>query len=268
MKGRSLLFRDRGNGVNQSIREVGPADAERWDAFVAAHPMGSAFVTWESQEWWRVQQWDLRLLGLFEGDDIVAGLPFVLKRAPYTPARIARIPAVLITREGGTENATALLEAADQVFRSSGVIEAGTRCDVYIGHFVRGTRYDDRFREFLTRSSYRATRYAFGTYLKPINVDDETLLQSFSQKCRYNVRRGLSHGVEVVCSEGLEDFKAFIEIHRAMSLQKHLPPLTDEMYQTLVPMLERGYLRLFVARYNGIICNTLLVNALGTRAPT
>jgi|WetSurMetagenome_2_1015567.scaffolds.fasta_scaffold09745_3 lipid II:glycine glycyltransferase (peptidoglycan interpeptide bridge formation enzyme) len=246
------------------IREIGEADEAAWDAFVAAHPLGSAFVTMASRAWWNASGWQLRALALFEGDRIVAGLPFSLKRVPHTPFRFARLPAILVSQEDRTKNAAALMEAADEVFRSSHVVEVGTRLNIYVGQFVRGVRYDDWFRDFLQRFAYVKTPYSFGTYLIPLGADDEALLQSFSKRCRKDVRRGLARGVEVACSEDPADFRTFVETHRAMTHRKGLAPASESGCQAMAPLFERGYLRLFVARHEGRFCNTVIVDALGT----
>jgi lipid II:glycine glycyltransferase (peptidoglycan interpeptide bridge formation enzyme) len=246
------------------VREITASDAEAWDAFVASHPLGSAFITMASQPWWNASGWQLRALALFEGGRIVAGLPLSLKRVSYTPFRFARLPAFLASQEDRNRNAALLLDAANEVFQSSHVIEVGTRFNVFVGHFVRGARYDDWLRDILLRFSYERTPYSFGTYLIPLGVDDEAMMQSFSKRCRKEVRRGLTRGVEVAPTEDPADFLQFLKTHQDMVTRKGLSPVSAVASRAMEPLFTRGYLKLFVARHAGRFCNTVIVDALGT----
>jgi len=239
------------------------ADAERWDAFIAAHPLGKAMATTRGLKAWQASGWSQHLLGAFEGQEVVAGAVACTKKLPHLPWTVARITTFASGGQDRAATASALLAAVRALARRLRAAEIESRCLIPEGVVLNGIPFHADVREELLQAGYAETNSRQGTYMVRIDVDDESLMQSFRSKCRRDARKGLREGVTNEPLDAREDFGFFCESHREMCRRKGLPPVSEAVYEGMRPMVEAGHLRLFGARYDGHVQNMALVDALG-----
>jgi len=248
----------------RDVRLLSGADAEGWHDFVAAHPFGNARMTATAERYWQGNGgWRLHSIGAFEGERIVAGLALFTRKVPHCPWRLARILGILPCAEDIVAVTAQLLREAENVAGRERVLEIEARCMVPDDYPIDGVDYAAAVREALAGCGYGAADTTWGTYIIPIDRDDDSLLGSYGKKCRRDVRKGIREGVEVRPMEAAEDLRLFVDTHREMCLRKGLPAWPDARYDGLGPLFERGDVRVFGSTYAGGLCNMALIEALG-----
>ena len=246
------------------VRPISEAEAERWDAFVAGHPLGTGLVTMAARDYWQQSRWTLQPLALRQGGAIVGGIGLCFRKIPCLPWTVVRILAILPETADVIGMGRRILEAAEEFSRERKAVEIESRCRLFDQYAVNGVRYDEPFRTMLGAAGYRAAAaFGGGTYVVRIDVDDEALLKSFSSKCRRDVRKGRRERVAASPSESPEDLRIFCESHESMWKRKGLAPRSFLGQEGIRALLGRGHFRLFVARYQDRICNMALLDALG-----
>ena len=63
---------------HREVKAVSDADTASWNAYVVAHPMGTALATTQAMKWWASNGWTLQPLALREGGAVVAGAALCL----------------------------------------------------------------------------------------------------------------------------------------------------------------------------------------------
>ena len=246
------------------VRPISEAEAERWDAFVAGHPLGTGLVTMAARDYWRQSRWTLQPLALWRGGAIVGGIGLCFKKIPCFPWTVVRVLAILPAGDDVVGTGKRILEAAERFSRERKAVEIESRCRVFDQYAINGIRYDELFQAMLGKAGYRAAAaFGGGTYVVRIDVDDEALLKSFSSKCRRDVRKGLREGVAVGPSESPDDLRVFCESYERLWRRKGLASRSFLGQEGIQALLGRGHFRLFVARYQDRICNMALLDALG-----
>lgn len=244
-------------------RIVADTDFDAWDAFVAKHPFGRALVTTASQRLWGTCAWTLHPIGAFEGDRLVGGAAVVSKKIPCTPWRLARIEALMVNPADVAGSAAALLAEAEQLCRSLRCAELEIRALIPENTLIDGSDLYAGVQAVVIERGYWRGVFRQATYYVPLQADDEQLLNSYSSKCRRDVRKGLREGVTVTELRSGEDLAEFFRARNQMAKRKGLEPLSDATGEAIQPMYEREYFRLFAAQYEGRTCNMALIDALG-----
>ncbi len=249
--------------MTAAVRPISDRHADRWDAFVEKHPQATALAASRAQAYWQAGGWSPQYFAAYDGEMMQAGLAMIVKKIPLVPYSLARIVAMLADGGQATAMAGALLGAAERFARDEGIAEIESRCRVFSGVDVSGVDYSKTLRQALEQSGFEPRDVTRGTYLVRIDVDDETLLKSFSSKCRRDVRKGVREGVAVEESGSEASFRYFCDTTREMVERKVLEGVSPVRFDTFWPMVEKGYYRLFLAKYDGQTCNMALVDALG-----
>ena len=244
-------------------RLLSEVEADIWDAFVAKHPFGRGMVATASRQWWGTNGWSLHPIGAFEAGEMVAGAAVVCKKIPCTPWRLARIEALMVNAEDMSGSAEILLAEAERLCRSLGCVEVEIRARIPENTPIDGRDLYTGVQEAVTERGYARDAFRPATYLVPLQRDDEQLLNSYSSKCRRDVRKGLREGVAVTELRADEDLAGFFGAQQQMADRKGIESLSEATQKAAQPMYAGGYLRLFAAQYKDLTCNMALVDALG-----
>lgn len=238
-------------------------DDPRWDAFARGHPLSSCITTSAGRKLCQYRRWPLDLIGALRAGEVRAGAAVVARRVGPLPFSLVRVEAILPDVEDLSGSTRAVLEAVEAYARSRRAWEIETRCTALEDYPLGGIDYSSALRKALAASGYRPVPVRAGTYIVRIDVNDDTLLSSFSRKCRRDVRKGLREGVMVQQVTKPEGFECFVKYQQGMRARKNLPLMRDAALSAYRVLYDRGFARLFAASYQGRICNMALVDTVG-----
>jgi hypothetical protein len=240
--------------------------AVAWDAFVQSHPLGRSILTSASRDRWTARRWVFTPLVKINDGVIVAGAALAHRRIPYLPATVLRVLGILTERGVDvTQSAIEILRQVEEHARETRSGEVDVRCLIHNDISIDGISYSDGVRAALARGGYvpggTDTR---GTYLVQVDRSDDELVESFGYHCRRNVRKALRAGVEVRILTKPSDLRFFCETHARMRERKAIREFSGILsYPCILPMFERGYLRLFGASVQNRVRNLVMVDTLG-----
>lgn len=249
--------------MRYEARPISDGEGGKWDAFVAAHPYGEALLTTDARQHWLNSGWSFRGVGAFSNGDLVGGVALCVKRMPHLPWSVARLQAILADQSDIANISCSLLTAVASMGRSLRVVEVESRCRIPDPQASDSAKDHAGVLQALQAARYVETSIRRGTYLVRIDVDDESLLRSYSSKCRRDVRKGLREGVTVTSLERPQDFEMFCDAQKEMCVRKGLAAPDSRQCESFRPMFEKGHFRLFGACYQDQICNMAIVDALG-----
>ncbi len=244
-----------------NARVATDADAERYNAFVAASPLADILQAWEWGEVKRRTGWAPRRFLVEDGDRIVAGAQVLARR----PVRVA--PPLLYAPRGPVFDAgdPAAVDALLDAIRNEAAAAFVLKCDPAIESSSPESKVLERA-GFTT-----ATEAGFGgVQPKAVMVLDLTpspdeLLAGFHSKWRYNVRVAERKGVEVARAERA-DLPAFYELLVDTARRDGFLIRGRPYFETLFDCLEpAGRIAMFLARFESTPIAGALCMGFGPR---
>ena len=237
-------------------------DDQVWDAFVEAHPRGHFLQLSGWGQFKATFGWEAVRVGLFEGDQILAGAQILLRpltRLPIAP-RFAYIPKGPVVDWNRRDLVDVLFQAIHA--------EARRRYAVML-------RLEPELRD---APAHRSRLQALGLtpslrWIQPrttvwidLTPDEEAILKRMKQKWRYNVRLAGRKGVAV--REGdADDVEAFIALMQATGERKafgvHAPDYYRAFWRIFAPS---GRAALLLAEFEGEPLAGIMVGRLGRQA--
>jgi len=241
------------------MRFAGPADRERWNAFVAASP-GRHFM--QAYEWGEVKQpygWrPLRLL--CESDGHIRAVASLLRR-PVGPFSMCYVPKGPVFEAGASSGLQAqVLAALVTLARRQRAIYLKVDPDIPATDAARLAP--------LTEQAFQPSSGQIqvpATMLLDMAGTEEELLARMKPKWRYNIRLAEKRGVEVVPGTQA-DFREAYRIYQETGARDGFLVRPYE-YCALQwgTYLDAGLAGLWFARYEGQALAVILPVALGTR---
>lgn len=262
-----LLTGERAVGEAFISRLVGPADADRYDAFVADHPKGHVLQTWA---WGRVKErtgWRPLCLVLEDArGEVVAGSLLLLRRLPGLRRSILYSPRGPVLDLHDPALFDAFLVAVRRVGREVGAILWKIDPDVSLPD-ERLTRYlaDRGFVRVEHAHGFGGTqpRFVFRLDIRP-SLDE--LMASFAPKTRYNIRLAERRGVQVRAATR-DELPVFYGLLTETAERDGFLVRGLSYFETLWDeVVERGYGRVFLATYRGEPIAGTLALILGQKA--
>lgn len=226
-----------------------------WDSFLAQTPGGHHEQTSLWAEVKALSNWRAMRIIVRQDKQIVAGVQILLRSIPFSNA----IGLVL----------KAPLFAVDDPLLTKLVIEEL--------HYLARIH---RIQYLVMQPPYNGETFArqlpnWGFQLSPIEVaHSATLLYDLSPslddifasmpgKTRYKIRSGKRKGI-TVREGGISDLPTFYQLHTLTCQRQHITPYSEEhvftLWSTFAP---HGYIRLFLAEYEGEVVSTRLVIPFG-----
>ncbi len=225
-----------------------------WNAFVLGHPLGSVLQTWEWGELKSQFGWKMHPL-ILGGEKIEGGAMLLSKKLPGTRKRIFYAPrGPLIDFTDQTAAKAFLDKARELIIRENGVL---LKVDPEIpedqANLLTSLGFRRAAREFQPRS----------TFILDLRPELESILKSFEEKTRYNIRLSAKHGVVVRQISNAEGMDLFYDLHQETAKRDHFLVYTRSYYQKvreLVVEQKRG--QIFIAFYQdrpvaGVVIFTL-----------
>lgn len=221
---------------------------------------GSRLLKAASGGRWQTDFWIAR-----RGSQIVGVMPVAVQRIKMLGGSVLRSPGGPIGADGpGGEVVATLLDA---------LIEEGRRrkrwqVECWLPLIERSggevTKSGAAYLEALAaRKLQRQEPPYFGTYLTQL-ADDETMLKSFTSKCRRDIRKGLREGVTVEACFDRDSLDEFANHYESMKSRKSIAGVTREFLTDAVwPCIESGLASIFISRHNDQSCNYALVSLVG-----
>jgi peptidoglycan pentaglycine glycine transferase (the first glycine) len=238
------------------------ATAERWNAFVS---QWSDFALMQSYEWGTFKEavgWKVVRLAVEQDGRLVAGAQMLVKPLPLGLASIAYVPRGPLLDWEDERVALALLSALHASARQHRAISLKIEPAV---------RYSPEMVQRLQSYGFRRSDFDNQpqcSMLVDLTPDPDTLLANMNKTTRYNIRYGARKGV-VVREATVADLDTFYHLLKFTAKRAGFPVRSREYYrQEWNSLAPRGYLKLFLAMYEGEVLATRMPAAFGNRAAT
>lgn len=244
-----------------TLREIGPEWDAAWDALAGQSPE-SGFM--QSSAWAafkRAEGYETVRYGLFDGDTLCGGASLIFYPAGAGAAGFLLCPEgpVLPWQDSSRarDGLRKILAAAQQLAEARGGL--GLRIEPHL----------PPPRPSLLRNWARAPvdLTPVQTLFLDLTLSDEALRAQMHPKGRYNLGLTARHGVQVVCSEGMEDlarfYALFVETARRNDFFAEPYGFFLNLGATLFPARQA---QLFLAEWQGETIAAILVVYFGRRA--
>jgi peptidoglycan pentaglycine glycine transferase (the first glycine) len=242
--------------------EVAETAKDRWNAFVSQWP---DFELMQSCEWGEFKQtlgWRVVRLVIEREGQWVAGAQVLIKPLPLGLASIAYIPRGPLLNWEDKQATQALLSALHATARRYRAISLKIEPAV---------RYSPEMQQRLQSYGFRRSDFNNQpqcSMLIDLTPDNDTLLANMHKTTRYNIRYSARKGV-VVREATATDMDTFCHLLEFTAKRGGFPARSREYHRqewdTLAP---HGYLKLFLALYEGEVLATRMPAAFGNRAAT
>ncbi len=242
------------------VREVPSGKSAAWKGLLANSLTAECVhAMWEEAAGWRMHR-----LGLYENDQLVAGLVVNVRRIPATPWSFARIPCLMLDPARARKHTGALLAGLDRFCQDLGVLEIDFRLHLPADGPAAAFAAGHAVEAAIAAAGYQALPGEDGTFLIDIQRSDEELLASFNKNNRTQIRRALRADVVVEEDSTPARLDEFFAAYEAMTARKELDSLPrGHIVDGLRPLLEAGHARLYVARYGDVVADMTVTDVLG-----
>ena len=235
-------------------------DESQWDAFVQGHPFSHPL---QLRAWGQFKEafgWESQRLGLFAGNDLVAGAQMLYRRLPGVPLKFAYIPKGPLVAWEDTSQTGQLFTALHALARKRGA--ALLRIEPEL-------RDAPEHRQRLADLDFTPAPHAIQpqtTVWIDLTPDEDAILARMKQKWRYNVRLAGRKGVTVRPGNE-QDVERFIELMQVTGQRKafgvHAPGYYRTFWRLFAPA---GHAELFVAEFEGEMLAGIMVARTGDKA--
>lgn len=244
------------------LTSISDTTAERWNAFVAQWP---DFELMQSYEWGTSKEalgWKAIRLAVEQNGQLVAGAQMLIKPLPLGLASIAYIPRGPLLHWEDEAVAQVLLPALHIAARRHRAI---------LLKIEPAIRYSPAMQKRLQSYGFRHSDFNNQpqcTILIDLTPDTDTILANMHKRTRYNIRYSARRGV-VVRDAAAADIDTFYQLIEFTAKRAGFPIRSYEYYRqewdTLAP---RGYIKLFLALYEGEVLAARMPATFGNKAAT
>lgn len=243
------------------VRPLSDPSDPKWRRLLEAHPLTRSVVpTWETLAGWVPQP-----IGVYSDGELVGGMLLGERRAPGPlPVSVARVPLVLLGPRHQAAMLVALFAHLEQVARSRRILEIEFRLHIPANEAVPGFEYQIEFWRAFERFGYRMLRGQDHTYFVDIQRTDEELFQSFKPEIKRKIRQAEKAHVHI---ESTQDHRILEIFHQNYleTVERKGAPLypRGHIVEGLRPLLADGRIVVLTARYDDVLANILVLDALG-----
>ena len=250
-----------GDAAIATLRSDLSVETDAWDHFVASRPDGHVLQTslWATLK--KAFGWSSKRVGLWNGDQLVAGAQILFRRLPAGLGTLAYVPKGPLADWADAEACAHLVTALDGAARASGAIALSIEPNL-----------EDMAsnREALRALSFRPAPFGAvqprRTLVVDIKPDEDEIMMAMKSKTRYNIRLAGRKGV-VVREAAPEDVPTFNELLAATADRGdfgiHAPSYYTKAYELFAP---RDWARILLAEVEGQAVAGLMVFALAPRS--
>ena len=235
-------------------------DDIQWDAFVQRHPFSHPL---QLRAWGRFKEafgWQSQRLGLFDGEEPVAGAQILYRNLPGVGLKFAYIPKGPLVDWNNTDLTAQLFAAIHRLARKQGAVMLRIEPEL---------RDAPEHRQWLLDLGFSPAPHAIQpqtTVWIDLAPSEEEILARMKQKWRYNVRLAGRKGV-VVRQGDEKDVDRFIDLMQVTGQRKDFGVHAPDYYRTFWRLFTpAGRTVLLVAEFDGEMLAGIMVTQLGTKA--
>ena len=219
-----------------------------WNKFIAASAGSQILQTWEWGEVKRSQGWEPIRLAVEDAGKIIASISILKRKLPYINKSIFYAPRGPILGDF-------LLEAIKKEAKKHGAIVLKIDPEI-----EEGNRPAIGFRVQRNQIQPRTT------YVIDLTHDLDTLILSFEEKTRYNIRLAERKGVKVAELSGQAGVDVFYDIYKETAARDHFLIHPKNYYQKIIDLMGTpGMARIFIAYFDTEPIAAVINFALGKR---
>jgi len=231
-----------------------------WNAFVEEHPLAHPLQLSAWAEFKKHFGWDSQRIGLFAGEELVAGAQVLYRRIAGLPLKLAYIPKGPLVDWHNTGQITALLDAVHRQARGHGAVLLRLEPELPDDPINHQTLTELGFKPAPRFIQPRTTVWI------DLTPEEEQILARMKQKWRYNVRLARRKGVQVRVGTAA-DVDRFIELMQVTGARKefgvHAPEYYRRFWQLFAPA---GRAALLVAEFEQEMLAGIMVARTGRKA--
>ncbi len=218
------------------------SDFGRWDAFVDGHARGAVYhlSCWKDVLERSFGHIRGRIIAVWDGDQVVAGLPVYLVKSLVTGRRLVSAPFALVCDPliTHTTDMDAILEALMDLYRSS-------RCAYFE---LRAAAPQP----LLPRAGFGCSKL-YRTHNLHLDRPPEQLAASFHKNAARSLRRALKSGIELKHGRDKDDLAVFYRMLMDSRKRMGLPTIPRRYFEALWDVFRpRGQLDLLLAVVDGV----------------
>jgi len=235
-------------------------DADLWDAFVEGHPFSHPL---QLTAWGRFKEafgWQSQRLGLFVGEEPVAGAQVLYRKLPGVGLKFAYVPKGPLVDWNDARQVSALFSALHRQARKRGALMLRIEPEL-----PDAPEHRQRLADLGFSPAPHAIQPQTTVWID-LTPSEEEILARMKQKWRYNVRLAGRKGV-VVRPGDADDVERFIALMQVTGERKDFGVHAPEYYRTFWRLFApAGHAVLFVAEYEGEMLAGIIVARLGDKA--
>lgn len=235
--------------------------APEWRRLLRDHAMTRTVIpTWEA-----LAGWQPHAIGAYVGGELIGGLLLGERRAPGPiPLAVARSPLVLLDDHHPGETLRVLLDEVERRAKERRFLELDFRLHIPANEAVPGFEYQLEFWRAFEDFGYQMLRIQDHTYFVDIQRGDEALFASFKHEIKRKIKQAQKAGVQLEETRDPKILETFYENYLETVERKGAPRYPrGHVVEGLRPLLADGSIVVLTARYDGVLANIMIVDALG-----
>lgn len=240
-----------------SLNGSASSEAERWDAFVCAHPQGHLLQRWGWGELKARYGWRPVRVGLRDGDKLVAGAQILFRRLPFGAGAMGYVPKGPVIAPDSPRWPALLAEMR----RAAGAERASflrlePEWEIGQAPTIAGLRH----------APDSAIVQAPATIMIDLRPAPEAILAQMKAKWRYNIRLAERKGITVRTGSAA-DLPLFHRLSEITAERDGFPIRTEAYYRAAFELFARSdSAALLVAEYQGKPLSALMAFVCGRMA--
>lgn len=206
----------------------------------------------QANEWGEVKypNWEQKIIYLEDNNDIVASMAILIRKfSVFTLFYVPRGPIVDLY------NIKLVNKLIDEVN------ELAKQNKAFVLKMDPQVKYNEKLYNLYKNKGFKITKKNANSdnliqpkhnavlYIK--NKTEEELLESFSQKTRYNVRLAAKKGVTVRYSHDLEDLKKFYQLYKTTTVRDKIGCREITYFEKMLNSYPKDKIRIYIAEFEG-----------------
>ena len=232
-----------------------------WNEFVANHPNGHILQSFEWGKFKGSGKWEPFILTLKESGEIKAGISIISRTVPLLGLKYFYAPRGPVVDFKNPDILNTLFDAVKNEAKKRGAIalkvdpEIEEQSDEVV-EILKGNGFINNKKQVQPRA----------TFIVDLKPDLDTILSSFEEKTRYNVRLAEKKGVQVKHESNINGIEHFCKMYTETGQRdKFLIHPKEYYYRLKEYLIDRDLAEVFVAYFRGVPIASVVIFKLGQK---
>ena len=221
---------------------------KEYDNFVR-HFDGASLM--QSLNWTKVKSnWDCEAIYIKKEGKIVAAMTVLIEKVPFMKKTLMYAPRGPVCDVYDIDLVKEIVKEADVLAK---------KYNAFLLKFDPNEKYDEKLEKIYTDNGFKVIgkNKDKDKLIQPLHdmilyldgYDEESLMKTFAEKTRYNIRLAKRKGVEVYHSRSKEDLKTFYELYKITTIRDKIGCRSYEYFEKMLDTYDENSFRIYIAKH-------------------